>query len=175
MVWLVFTCAQKWWNIVSNFIFRQYFHTSELIPNPTYSKLGLVGPTYLHSDVTSESWIRTKTLRYNILRSAIFKDICFCIHASAQHFWIRTTLAIQFAARWYRKFLFRFFLWQRHIIHNTLIVLDRHLRFVRNKTIPICTEPCLESFYLPFVAVVDLSYQGVMDCSRPRANGRHDC
>ena len=88
--------------------FRQYCHTSEFISNPMNSKSGLVGPTYLHSDVTPESWVCTKTLRNNILRSTIFEDICFCMHVSAEHFLIWMTLAIQSAARWYRKFSFRF-------------------------------------------------------------------
>ena len=53
--------------------------------------------------------------------------------------------------------------WTRQRIHNTLIVVDRYLRFVGGKTIPDLAEPRLESFYPPFVAGIDLPHQGVMD------------
>ena len=51
--------------------------------------------------------------------------------------------------------------WTRQRIHNTLIVVDRYLRLMGDKTIP--AEPRLESFYSPFVAGIDLSNQGVVD------------
>ena len=57
--------------------------------------------------------------------------------------------------------------WTRQIIHNTLIVIDRYLLLMGNKTIPDSAEPRLESFYPPWVAGIDLPHQGVVDsCSR---------
>ena len=37
--------------------------------------------------------------------------------------------------------------WTRQRIHNTLIVVDRYLRLMGDKTIPDSAEPRLESFY----------------------------
>ena len=51
----------------------------------------------------------------------------------------------------------------RQRIHNTLIVVDRCLRLMGDKTIPDSAEPRLESFYPPFVAGIDLPHQGVVD------------
>ena len=51
----------------------------------------------------------------------------------------------------------------RQRIHNTLIVVDRYLRLMGDKTIPNSAEPRLESFYPPFVAGIDLPNQGVAD------------
>ena len=53
--------------------------------------------------------------------------------------------------------------WTRQRIHNTLIVVDRYLRRMGDKTIPDSAEPRLESFYPPFVAGIDLPHQGVLD------------
>ena len=53
--------------------------------------------------------------------------------------------------------------WTRQRIHNTLIVVDRYLRLMGDKTIPDSAEPRLESFYPPFVAGIDLPHQGVVD------------
>ena len=53
--------------------------------------------------------------------------------------------------------------WTRQRIHNTLIVVDRYLRLMGDKTIPDSAEPRLESFYPPFVACIDLPHQGVVD------------
>ena len=50
--------------------------------------------------------------------------------------------------------------WTRHRIHNTLIVVDRYLRLMGDKTIP-------DSFYPPFVAGFDLPHQGVVDSYNP--------
>ena len=52
--------------------------------------------------------------------------------------------------------------WTRQRIHNTLVVVDRYLRLMGDKTIPD-EEPRLESFYPPFVAGIDLPHQGVVD------------
>ena len=52
--------------------------------------------------------------------------------------------------------------WTRQRIH-TLLVVDRYLRLMGDKTIPDSAEPCLESFYPPFVAGIDLPHQGVVD------------
>ena len=43
--------------------------------------------------------------------------------------------------------------------HNTLIVVDRYLRLMGDKTIPHSVEPRLK-----FVAGIDLPHQGVVDC-----------
>ena len=48
--------------------------------------------------------------------------------------------------------------WTKPRIHNSLIVVDRYLRLMGDKTIPDSAEPRLESFYPPFVAGIDLSY-----------------
>ena len=53
--------------------------------------------------------------------------------------------------------------WTKQSIHNTLIVVDRYLRLIGDKTIPDSAEPNLESFYPPFVAHIDLPHQGVVD------------
>ena len=53
--------------------------------------------------------------------------------------------------------------WTRQRIHNTSIAVDRYLRLMGDKTIPDLAEPRLESFYLPFVTVIDLPHQGVVD------------
>ena len=53
--------------------------------------------------------------------------------------------------------------WTRQRIHNTLIVVDRYLQLMGDKTIPDSAEPRLESFYPPFVARIDLPHQGVVD------------
>ena len=57
--------------------------------------------------------------------------------------------------------------WTRQKIHNTLIVVDRYLRLMGNKTSPYSAQPRLESFYSPFVASIDLSRQGVVDSYSP--------
>ena len=53
--------------------------------------------------------------------------------------------------------------WTSQRIHNTLIWVDRYLRLMGDKTIPDSAEPRLQSFYLPFVAGIDLPHQGVVD------------
>ena len=57
--------------------------------------------------------------------------------------------------------------WTRRRIHNTLIVVDRYLRLMGDKTIPDSAEPRLESFYPPFIAGIDLPHQGVVDSYSP--------
>ena len=61
----------------------------------------------------------------------------------------------------------RIYWWTRQSIHNTLIVVDRYLWLMGDKTIPDSTEPRLESFYPPFVACIDLPDQGVVDSYSP--------
>ena len=66
--------------------------------------------------------------------------------------------------------------WTRRRIQNTLIVVDRYLRLMGDKTIPDSAEPRLESFYPPFVAGIDLPHQGVVDSyslRRERWSFRH--
>ena len=53
--------------------------------------------------------------------------------------------------------------WTRQRIHKTVIVVDRYLRLMGDKTIPDSAGPRLESFYPPFVAGIDLPHQGVVD------------
>ena len=53
--------------------------------------------------------------------------------------------------------------WTRQRIHNTLIAADRYMQLMGDKTIPDSAEPRLESFYLPFVAGIDLPHRGVVD------------
>ena len=53
--------------------------------------------------------------------------------------------------------------WTRQRIDNTLIVVNRYLQLMGDKTIPDSLELCLESFYPPFVAGIDPSHQGVAD------------
>ena len=53
--------------------------------------------------------------------------------------------------------------WTRQRIHSTLIVVDRYLRLMGDKTIPDSAGPRLESFYPPFVEGIDLPHQGVVD------------
>ena len=53
--------------------------------------------------------------------------------------------------------------WTRQRIHNTLIVVDRYLRLMGDKTIPDSAELRLEWFYPPFVAGIDQPHQGVVD------------
>ena len=59
------------------------------------------------------------------------------------------------------------YLWTRQRIHNILIVVDRYLLLMGDKTIPDSAEPRLESFYPPFVAGIDLPHQGLMDSHNP--------
>ena len=59
------------------------------------------------------------------------------------------------------------YLWARQRIHNTLIVVDRYLQLMGDKTIPDSAEPCLELFYPPFVAGIDPPHQGVVDSYNP--------
>ena len=62
--------------------------------------------------------------------------------------------------------------WTRQRIHNTLIVVDRYLRRMGDKTILDSVEPRLESFYPPFVADIDLPHQGVVDSYNPSLSMR---
>ena len=57
--------------------------------------------------------------------------------------------------------------WTRQRIHDTLVVVNRYLRLMRDKTIPDSAEPRLESFYPPFVAGIDLPHQAVVDSYNP--------
>ena len=52
-------------------------------------------------------------------------------------------------------------------IYNTMIVVDRYLRLMGDITIPDSAEPRLESFCPPFIAGIDLPYQGVVDSYNP--------
>ena len=90
-------------------------------------------------------------------------------HAIKRHFLIWMTTVRQPTKRRHScvltlKYIFIcVYWWTRQRIHNTLIVADRYLRLMGDKTIPDSAEPRLESFYLPFVAGIDLPHQGVVD------------
>ena len=53
-----------------------------------------------------------------------------------------------------------------------MIVVDRYLRLMGDKTIPDSAEPRLESFYPSFVAGIDLPHQGVVDSYNPTIKGK---
>ena len=57
--------------------------------------------------------------------------------------------------------------WTRQRIHNTLIVVDRYLQLMGDKTIPDPAEPRLESLYTPFFAAIDQPHQDVVDSYSP--------
>ena len=90
-------------------------------------------------------------------------------HAIKRHFLIWMTTVRQPTKRWCSCVLtlkctcICVYWWTRQRIHNTLIVVDRYLRLMGDKTIPDSAEPRLESFYPPFVAGIDLPHQGVVD------------
>ena len=96
-------------------------------------------------------------------------DVTITTHAIKRHFLIWMTTVRQPTKR--RRFCvltlkYTFicvYWWTRQRIHNTLIVVDRYLRLLGDKTIPDSAEPRLESFYPPFVAGIDLPHQGVVD------------
>ena len=96
-------------------------------------------------------------------------DVTITMHAIKRHFLIWMMTMRQAMKRWCScvltlKYTFIFvYWWTRQRIHNTLIVVDRYLRLMGDKTIPDSAEPHLESFYPPFVAGIDLPHQGVVD------------
>ena len=53
--------------------------------------------------------------------------------------------------------------WDKELIHNTFIVVDRYLRLMEDKMIPDSAEPRLDLFYPPFITGIDLPHQGVVD------------
>ena len=96
-------------------------------------------------------------------------DVTITTHAIKRHFLIWKTTMRQPMKRWCScvltlKYTFIcVYWWTRHRIHNTLIVVERYLRLMGDKTIPDSAEPRLESFYPPFVTGIDLPHQGVVD------------
>ena len=96
-------------------------------------------------------------------------DVTITTHAIKRHFLIRMTTMRQPMKRRCSCILtlkYTFicvYWWTRQRIHNTLIVVDRYLRLMGDKTIPDSAEPRLESFCPPFVAGIDLPHQGVVD------------
>ena len=97
-------------------------------------------------------------------------------HAIKRHFLIWMTTVRQPTKRWCScvltlKCTFTcVYWWTRQRIHNTLIVLDRYLRLMGDKTIPDSAEPRLESFYPPFLAGIYQPHQGVVDSYNPFLN-----
>ena len=70
------------------------------------------------------------------------------------------------ASCWYRGvFILKYTLYRstRQKVHDTLIVVDRYLRLMGDKTIPDSAEPRLGSLNLPFVTGIDLPHQGLVD------------
>ena len=96
-------------------------------------------------------------------------DVTITTHAIKRHFLIWMTMVRQSTKRrcsCVLTFKYTFicvYWWTRQRIHITLIVVDRYLRLMGDKTIPDSAEPRLESFYPPFVAGIDLPHQGVVD------------
>ena len=97
-------------------------------------------------------------------------DVTITTHAIKRHFLVCMTMVRQPTKRrcscvltWKFIHVICVYWWTRQRIHNTLIVLDRYLRLMGDKTIPDSAEPRLESFYPPFVAGIDLPHQGVVD------------
>ena len=97
-------------------------------------------------------------------------DVTITTHAIKRHFLIwMTTVRQPSKRRWscVLTLIYSFicvYWWTRQRIHNTLIVVDRYLRLVGDKTIPDSAEPRLESLYPPFVAGgIDLPHQGEVD------------
>ena len=96
-------------------------------------------------------------------------SVAITTHAIKRHFLIWMTTVRQPTKRWRScvltlKYTFIcVYWWTRQRIHNTLIVVNRYLRLMGDKTIPDSAEPRLESFYPPFVAGIDLPHQGVVD------------
>ena len=90
-------------------------------------------------------------------------------HAIKRHFLIWMATSRQPTKRRYfcvltLKYMFIcVYWWTGQRIHNTLFAVDRYLRLMGDKTIPDSAEPCLESFYPPWVAGIDLPHQGVVD------------
>ena len=100
-------------------------------------------------------------------------DVTITTHAIKRHFLIWMTTVRQPTKRrcpcvLTLKYTFIcVYWWTRQRIHNTLIVVDRYLRLMGDKTISDSAEPRLESFYPPFVAGIDLPHQGVVDSYNP--------
>ena len=100
-------------------------------------------------------------------------DVTIATHAIKRHFLIWVTMSRQPTKRRCScvltlKYTFIcVYWWTRQIIHNTLIVVNRYLRLMGDKTIADSAEPRLESFYPPFVAGIDLPHQGVVDSYNP--------
>ena len=96
-------------------------------------------------------------------------DVTIMTHASKCHFLIWMTTVRQPMKRRRSCVLtlkYNFicaYWWTRQRIHNTLIVVDRYLQLMGDKTMTDSAEPRLESFYPPFVAGIDLAHQGVVD------------
>ena len=105
-------------------------------------------------------------------------DVTITTHAIKRHFLIWMTMARQPTkcrcpcVLTLKYTFFCVYSWTRQRIHNTLIVVDRYLRLMGDKTIPDSAEPRLESFYPPFVAGIDLPHQGVVDSYNPKY---HNC
>ena len=96
-------------------------------------------------------------------------DVTITTHPIKRHFLIKMTIVRQ-PTKHRRSCVLTLkytficvYWWTTQRIHNTLIVVDRYLRLMGDKTIPDLAEPRLESFYPPFVAGIDLSHQGVVD------------
>ena len=103
-------------------------------------------------------------------------DITITTHAIKRHFLIwMTTVRQPMKRRCSRGLTLRYtficvYWWTRQRIHNTLIVVDRYLRLMGDKTIRDSAGPRLESFYPPFVAGIDLPHQDVVDSYSPPDN-----
>ena len=125
-------------------------------------------------------WVLVDDMRYFASQITITTHVTITTHAIKRHFFIWMTTVRQPTKRRRScvltlKYTFICaYWWTRQRIHNTLIVVDRYLRLMGDKTIPDSAEPRLESFYPPFVAGIDLPHQGVVDSYNPFP-GFNDC
>ena len=96
-------------------------------------------------------------------------NVTITMHAIKRHFLIWMTMVRQSTkCRCSCVFTLKYtficvYWWTRQRILNTLIAADRYLQLIGDKTIADSTEPRLESFHPPLVAVIDLPHQGVVD------------
>ena len=95
------------------------------------------------------------------------QDVTITMHAINRHFLIWMMTVKQLTKHRFSVFNLKYtfigvYWWTRQRIHNTLILVNRYLRLMGDKTIPDSAGPRLESFYPPFVTGIDLPHQDVV-------------
>ena len=152
------TDTTKWPNYPLEFIRTQISCSSKNV------KLCLIFCIYLYSLIGWHALFCIKNNRHNV---TITTRAIMC------HFliWMKTvTQPRKCWCSWVLTLKYTFICvswWTRQRIHNTFIMVDRYLRLMGDKMIPELAEPRLESFYLPFIAGIDLPHQGVEDSYDP--------